>query len=262
MIKAVAVDMDGTFLNSNKDYNRTLFAEIFAKLQAQNIKFIVASGNQSYQLQRYFPHHFEQITFVAENGALVLNGQTEVFSASFSKQTIQKIYTTLKQAQIKNFCLSGKQSAYVLTSVADSYQQELKHYCPRLQVIDSLAEIDDHIFKFNLNVPASQTSQIQDLLNQQLKKEARATSSGHGDIDLILPHINKAFGLKQALKQWQLSADDLAAFGDGGNDLEMLAFAKHSYAMANGYPEVLATAKYQAPSNDEDGVLTTLKKLL
>ena len=29
MIKALAVDMDGTFLNSKKDYNRPLFKKLY-----------------------------------------------------------------------------------------------------------------------------------------------------------------------------------------------------------------------------------------
>lgn len=262
MIKAIAVDMDGTFLNSHKDYNRKLFAKLFAQMRTQNIKFIVASGNQSYQLYRYFPEHFNEITFVAENGALVLNGQTEIFSAHFDQATLNKIYHFLYQEDLINFCLSGKKSAYVLKNADLAYQNELKHYCPRLKVIEHLNEIDDQIFKFNLNVAASQTALTQQLLNTKLKNYARATSSGHGDIDIILPHINKAYGLTHALNQWSLSADELAAFGDGGNDLEMLQFANYSYAMANSYPEVFKVAKTVVPSNDDDGVLTTIKKIL
>lgn len=50
------------------------------------------------------------------------------------------------------------------------------------------------------------------------------------------------------------------AFGDGGNDLEMLAYVDHSYAMANAPEKVKKTAKYQAPSNQESGVLEILER--
>lgn len=46
MIKAIAVDMDGTFLNSNNDYDRKAFLELFKKLKAKEVRFVVASGNQ------------------------------------------------------------------------------------------------------------------------------------------------------------------------------------------------------------------------
>ncbi|EFG55835.1 hypothetical protein HMPREF0493_0516 [Lactobacillus amylolyticus DSM 11664] len=44
--KAIAVDMDGTFLNSKSDFNRVKFARILKKLKQNNIHFIVASGNE------------------------------------------------------------------------------------------------------------------------------------------------------------------------------------------------------------------------
>ena len=51
MIKAIAVDMDGTFLDSQKHYDEVRFNQQFQKLQDKNIKFIAASGNQYAKLR-------------------------------------------------------------------------------------------------------------------------------------------------------------------------------------------------------------------
>jgi len=50
-------------------------------------------------------------------------------------------------------------------------------------------------------------------------------------------------------------------FGDGGNDVEMLRWAGHGYAMANACEEAKAAANYLCPSNEEQGVLITLEEL-
>lgn len=71
MIKAIAVDMDGTFLNSNNDYDRKAFLELFKKLKAKEVRFVVASGNQYAQISSFFPEIWREITFVSENGGLV-----------------------------------------------------------------------------------------------------------------------------------------------------------------------------------------------
>nr|WP_260448985.1 HAD hydrolase family protein [Listeria booriae] len=52
-IKMIAVDMDGTFLNSEKKYNVARFNTLFSRLKEKDIKFVVASGNQYFQL-RFF----------------------------------------------------------------------------------------------------------------------------------------------------------------------------------------------------------------
>lgn len=49
-IKLIAVDMDGTFLSDQKSYNRERFMAQYQQMKAQGIRFVVASGNQYYQL--------------------------------------------------------------------------------------------------------------------------------------------------------------------------------------------------------------------
>ncbi|TGS89741.1 hydrolase, partial [bacterium M00.F.Ca.ET.177.01.1.1] len=55
---------------------------------------------------------------------------------------------------------------------------------------------------------------------------------------------------------------ELLAFGDANNDIEMLALTPYSYAMAECSPEVADVANYRAPSNDESGVLQVIERYL
>ena len=53
-IKAVVVDMDGTFLNDEKTYDRERFLAIKQEMEKQQMHFVVASGNQYWRLVDYF----------------------------------------------------------------------------------------------------------------------------------------------------------------------------------------------------------------
>ena len=64
------------------------------------------------------------------------------------------------------------------------------------------------------------------------------------------------------LASWNLTLDDLVAFGDGGNDFEMLKAAGLSYAMENGSDEVKKVADKIAPNNNDSGVLKVLADYL
>lgn len=75
MIKLIATDMDGTWLNDDKDYDREIFKREFKEMRKRDIKFVVASGNQYANLMTRFPDVIDQIYFVAENGALVAQGK-------------------------------------------------------------------------------------------------------------------------------------------------------------------------------------------
>ncbi|MGM9907461.1 HAD hydrolase family protein [Limosilactobacillus sp.] len=77
-MRAVATDIDGTFLTSQRDYDRRLFAKVYARLVEKNIRFIVASGDQYYFLRSLFPKIADQLAFVAENGVLTIDRDAEV----------------------------------------------------------------------------------------------------------------------------------------------------------------------------------------
>ena len=131
------------------------------------------------------------------------------------------------------------------------------------QRLDTFEEMpEDDIFKMTLECPAEKTAEYLEIMQNNLAGKLEATSSGHGSIDLIIPGCHKAYGLKKLLNYYKIDEKDLMACGDGGNDIEMLALAGHSYAMANGSDEVKRVAKYQAATNDEDGVLHALEKEL
>ncbi|STK73890.1 putative hydrolase [Escherichia coli] len=65
--KSYRHDMDGTFLNDAKTYNQPHFMAQYQELKKRGIKFVVASGNQYYQLISFFPELKDEISFVAEN---------------------------------------------------------------------------------------------------------------------------------------------------------------------------------------------------
>ncbi len=53
-MRAVATDIDGTFLTNQRDYDRQLFAKAYAAMVEKDIRFIVASGDQYYFLRSLF----------------------------------------------------------------------------------------------------------------------------------------------------------------------------------------------------------------
>ncbi|MCS0635153.1 HAD hydrolase family protein [Streptomyces sp. LP05-1] len=74
--------------------------------------------------------------------------------------------------------------------------------------------------------------------------------------------VSKASTLALCCAERGISADEVVAFGDMPNDIEMLSWAGRSYAMGNAHPDVLAAASGRAPGNNEDGVAAVIEELL
>ncbi|GED98855.1 HAD family hydrolase [Gordonia crocea] len=81
-------------------------------------------------------------------------------------------------------------------------------------------------------------------------------------IDIMSRQADKGVGVRVLQRNLAVGPEQTAAFGDYLNDLEMLAAAQHSFAVANAHPAVAAAAGVQIPSNVEQGVITTLRELL
>lgn len=109
-VKVIVTDMDGTFLNDAKTYDRSRFLAQFAQLQQRGIEFVVASGNQYYQLISFFPEIREQISFVAENGALVYEHGTQLFHGELTRHESQVVIGELLKDPQLNFVACGLQT--------------------------------------------------------------------------------------------------------------------------------------------------------
>ncbi|MEO1781192.1 Cof-type HAD-IIB family hydrolase [Enterococcus diestrammenae] len=262
-IKLIAVDMDGTFLNNQQDYDRRWFQELYPQLQAQGIKFVVASGNQYYQLRSFFPEIASQLAFVAENGAYVVEAEEEVFCGELAAETIQEVLAELANYAEVHTLICGKNSAYVQDGEDPTFIQHASRYYHRLTTVANLRDLpEDTLFKFALSTTVANVEPLIASLSAKFAGRITPVSSGHGDVDLIIPGIHKANGLKRLQAHWQIADEEVAAFGDSGNDLEMLQHAGFSYAMANAQPAVKASAKTIIASNQEQGVLQQIEKIL
>lgn len=261
-IKLVAVDIDGTFVRSDYTYDISRFKKILSRMQNAGCNFVVASGNQYYQLRDLFPGYYDELSFVAENGAFVKDRKEVVFTADMPKETVDFVIDVCREYPEVLNVLCGVESAYCERGTVSQEFFELTNiYYHRLAWTDDFKEVKDQILKFAPTVPDEKTYFYYDLFCKKLKGKVEPTTSGHGSIDLIMPGCHKASGLKRLVERWGISPEQCAAFGDGGNDIEMLTYCKHSYAMANAPQNVKNAAKFICPSNEEDGVLAMLERI-
>ncbi|AUJ82309.1 HAD family hydrolase [Enterobacter cancerogenus] len=261
-VKLIAVDMDGTFLSDAKTYNRPRFLAQYARMKAQGIRFAVASGNQYYQLISFFPEIAHEIAFVAENGGWVVCAGEDVFNGELSKEHFDTVAAVLNDVVGIEIIACGKSSAYTLKEYDDAFHDIAAKYYHRLEKVSHFGNLNDIFFKFGLNVSDDEIPRIQALLHEKLNDIMVPVTTGHGSIDLIIPGVHKANGLRILQQRWGIEDSEVLAFGDSGNDVEMLRQSGYSFAMANAGPHIKAVARYEAPNNNEEGVLDIIEKVL
>lgn len=261
-IKLIAVDMDGTFLDDKKRYNRRRFLHQYARMKEQGIHFVVASGNQYWQLASFFPEIAHEIAFVAENGAWVVCEGEDLFNGALNEEQYATVVDHLLTLPEVDIIACGKTKGWTLSHYDSRFHQLADMYYHRLERVDSFFNLEDTFFKFALNLPDSQLQDTMTSLHNKLGDIMVPVTSGHGSIDLIIPGLHKANGLRILQRRWNIQDNAVLAFGDGGNDTEMLCQAGYGFTMANAPQNIQALTPWQAPHNNHEGVLDIIDKAL
>lgn len=262
-VKLIAVDMDGTFLDDHKKYNEVYFSQLFLRMQQQQVEFVIASGNQYAQLRNFFVPYAPKISFVAENGGNVFVHQKPIYHARISLPVSDKVNQVITNFHPGFIAACGFKRAYVWNqSLSQAEFESVAFYFPKIQKVASLTEIDDDIIKYSLDFPNQDLNQIIPELQKLLAPDLVVVPVGGDEVDFILPQVHKANGIKRVQEFLNIADSEVAAFGDNGNDLEMLRQANYSYAMANAITPVKQTAKTVIGDNNHDAVLKTIDQLL
>ena len=77
--------------------------------------------------------------------------------------------------------------------------------------------------------------------------------------DIVPLGSSKRVGIDKMLEHYHIGLDECMAFGDGGNDIQMLSHVGIGVAMGNAAEDVMSAAGYVTPSVDENGVYNALK---
>lgn len=261
--KAIAFDMDGTFLRDDKSFDKELFNRLFTKLTSQGVHVIVASGDPAQVLLPYFDQP-NDLTVVAENGAQVIDRGKETITSTLDHQLATAVVDFLTNQLDIWPTLAGQEIGYFPPHQPAKFLEHMAFYYPKHQVLTKMLPLpDDEYFQISFLIADEEVARIKAPIEAHFGNQLVVTPSGNGSMDLTKPEINKGWALQKLLKQWRLSGDDLIAFGDGGNDISMLKLAKLAYAMPNGSEAVKAVANHDVPvDNNHDGVLKVLAQYL
>ncbi len=270
MIKMIAVDMDGTFLDEKGTYDYGRFEKVIEKLEDKKILFVVATGNQISRMRYVFGEQTDRLAYVTGNGShVIVNKKTQAFK-HFSFEQVSHFFDYYND-MFKDFhiVISSPEESYMLK---DAYindnlkdKESLDYYNRSFPGVHLVNKIDD-IPKENLNKITMKTPpKVNKSVVSDFREEFPDLSpvvSGFGAIDILSKGIDKGWGLKQIMKSFNINSEEFMAFGDGDNDLEMLKLAKYSYAMENASQNIKDAANFLAPSHRDNGVLQVIENYL
>lgn len=269
-IKVIAMDLDGTALNHQKQLTERTRAAI-QNAAKSGIQIVVATGRTFSSLAPEVLAMPEITCAITSNGAVVnrIPDGAVLLHNYPNPETVSEIAGMIQEEKIDTEVCTGGQ-AYIGQSYYDrvlegktnrdvQYVKTTRHPVP--DIYQFLLEHRVAIENINLNFKTLEEKQQWQQRFQKLPG-VTPTSSFLFNVELGGATTSKAHALQALLDEWQMTSQQVMAFGDSENDLGMIQMAGIGVAMANGMEEVKQAADLLAESNEEDGVAKIIEQLI
>lgn len=271
-IKCIALDLDRTTLNSDghvSEGNRRAIEEAIAK----GIHVIIASGRAFDTL----PEDILSIPgieyAITSNGAAMYRVPEKkcLYRSLLSPEAVKGIFSwTKEEAVTYEVFIEGKaygSAEYVedpekfgATPAAVAYVKRT-----RKPVQDIMAFAMEHIHELDcLDIIVGSEDvkeRLQTVITSNIE-DVYVTSSIRQLLEISNREAGKHSGVRFFMEQLGLKAEEIAAFGDADNDVDMLSFVGHGVAVANASDSCKKAAKYITLDHNQDAIAYALKELL
>ncbi|WP_231114415.1 HAD family hydrolase [Lentzea aerocolonigenes] len=261
--RLVASDVDGTLLNPQETVSpRT--AQVVSRVLAAGVPFVLATGRPPRWIPRIAQEAGLDGFAVCANGAVLYDiGRDEIVWA----RTLTPVQLHDIAAAVDSVLEDCTYAVELVGTPKDerTFVAELSYTHPWPEGPHSgltRAETLGHpAIKLLMRHRNMTSAEMVSAISEVLHGEVDLTySTNNGLIEASVHGVTKASGLADVAERFGVEREHVIAFGDMPNDVEMLTWAGHGVAMANGHDAAKAVADEVTGPNAEDGVAMVLER--
>lgn len=268
MGKILFFDIDGTLVNFQGQMpDSTKQALQQAKRNGHMI--VICSGRSLCQIYPWLiDMKFDGLIGAA--GAYVEYQDQIVYEHHMARETVARVCSLLDEAHAV-WAAQTRRRLIATQECGERMQGRFRSMDPSRKVASQLSlclETDEHperhtdIEKFNYFDSVIPFAEIEKHLERDCDVTAMSFNvATDSDGEISSKGINKALGIQKFIAHVGAAKEDTIAFGDGANDLDMLAYAHVGVAMGNATDDIKKQADYVTEGIDEDGLAHAMSAL-
>ena len=272
-VKAVFFDIDGTLVNDSKSVLKST-KEAIKIVKDQGVLVGVATGRGPFFVKELMDD-LDLDFAVTYNGQYIFNKDRVLFASPIDKGSLRQIISYAKANQ-KEIAMGTRQAVvgsrimsfglsplsqlvsrfvpkFLTRTISNSFNRMVSKAVPQKEE-DLLDLINQPIYQVLMLMTPEESEQAATTLNH-----LKFTRSNPFAADIINQGNSKLEGIRRVGKEYGFDLNQVMAFGDSDNDLEMLAGVGMSVAMGNGSSSVKEVAKHITTSNQEGGIHKALE---
>lgn len=256
--RLVATDLDGTLLDSTGSVSART-REVLDALDARGVPVVFVTGRPIRWMEALWDAVGGHGLAVCSNGAVVYDVATHTVHTArpVDPPTVLAVARRLRRA------VPGTVFALEQTHGFAREEGFLPRFPPPGIPVGPVEElVDESVVKLLARHDELEPEPFWRRVEAEVGELVTTTWSTVGAlVEMSAPGVTKASTLEMLCQELDVPAADVIAFGDMPNDLPLLQWAGHAYAMADAHPSVRAAATAHAPGHDEDGVAAVLTRV-
>ena len=272
-VKAVFFDIDGTLVNDRKSVLKST-KEAIKIVKEQGVLVGVATGRGPFFVKDLMDD-LDLDFAVTYNGQYIFNKDRVLFASPIDKGSLRQIISYAKANQ-KEIAMGTRQAVvgsrimsfglsplsqlvsrfvpkFLTRTISNSFNRMVSKVVPQKEE-DLLDLINQPVYQVLMLMTPEESNQAATELDH-----LKFTRSNPFAADIINQGNSKLEGIRRVGKEYGFDLNQVMAFGDSDNDLEMLAGVGMSVAMGNGSSSVKEVAKHITTSNQEGGIHKALE---
>ena len=272
-VKAVFFDIDGTLVNDRKSVLKST-KEAIKIVKEQGVLVGVATGRGPFFVKDLMDD-LDLDFAVTYNGQYIFTKDRVLFASPIDKGSLRQIISYAKANQ-KEIAMGTRQAVvgsrimsfglsplsqlvsrfvpkFLTRTISNSFNRMVSKAVPQKEE-DLLDLINQPVYQVLMLMTPEESNQAATELDH-----LKFTRSNPFAADIINQGNSKLEGIRRVGKEYGFDLNQVMAFGDSDNDLEMLAGVGMSVAMGNGSSSVKEVAKHITTSNQEGGIHKALE---
>lgn len=284
MYKFVAIDIDGTLLNSKSELSERN-KKVLKEASENGTYIVLTSGRMTTVIQNFCKEIGADKFLISDNGASIFDLQAnetiykrfipkevvlDVLDLCIENNIYYMIYTDkelivkdLKHMALFFYKQNYNPNARIATHLAGrEYVESLEDNFTKIMICDEDRAIYNSIINKLSKIQTIDVTSIPHISTKKLLFGTEERTIAYSYADIAVKDTNKWTAIEFLIERLGIKREEVIAIGDNINDISMIKNAGLGVAMENGSPVTREVANLIAPSNDNDGVASIIEQYI
>ena len=288
MYKLVAIDLDGTMLNSYGIVTQNT-KEVIKKVQEKGIEVIIASGRPIDSIKTIAKEIESENYFISGNGAILYDiKKDEIIYENILKKAktldIIKIceensiyYSVYTEKEIlakslnynvlyyykENLDKEEKNKTHIkIVEDLYKYLEERNEKIIKITICDNNKSIFNSILKKLKTIDDIEVLEVSHMSRKIIRQGTEEVPIEYFYTEISAKNVDKWYAIQMLAEKLNIKKEEIVAIGDNVNDEKMIKEAGLGIAMGQSSPKITKISNYITNNNNEEGVANALKHII